>query len=233
MSNPIRLLNPEKLVASLSMLIQGLADSYGARHQLTDFQLTESIDMIESKYSHLGLEEIVTAYRMAFSDRLDLSSKEMEMYGKYSVAQLSKVLNAYCRYRRKIHAAMIEEKHKKSLETRNEQRKVKALEVLENEMKNLHGSVSKWQDVKPYWYDAAKKRKLMPRDEALIQSCWNQALGIAKLELEKEKTMAKNQIERMKVASLLNSEKSIEERAKPIAQKIYLFETCIKTKKNA
>ena len=70
--------------------------------------LVEGADFVRTKYSHLGIEEIREAFRLANELQVNLKA----YYGTFSLISIGELLDAYTKYRNRAINSLIDEQKK-------------------------------------------------------------------------------------------------------------------------
>ena len=231
---PIRTIEISLVSAFLSGELQQLANQYGNRQQVDEAVLDECMEIVISRYGHLGLNEIREAYRMWVAKDLG-EMKEAEMYGGvYQARHLGAVLSAYDEKRKSVFAML----HKKADEAKaehlskqqHEQRQKEFDGWFVKEVANKKGSTESWQDVPEYWYKTALRLGMIEINKEEANQTWIKATAVAKREMTNELQEEPNLITRKSLLQSLelpNSE-SLTTRAKVIARKMTVFEKLLK-----
>lgn len=111
-------INPDAEIAIITDL-SIIAELYGIARPSPPILKIMAQDII-STYPFLTSKEIITAFRLASQDKIQVS---LNLYGKpLNAFLINQILISYCKYRNKIRAAQIEQKM--LLERKNEVRNV-------------------------------------------------------------------------------------------------------------
>ena len=202
------------------------AQMYGARENVPRFVISECVRLVFEKYSYLALDEIREAYRQKVAGEIKI--KGAEMYGGvFNADNLGKVLTAYNLERKKVMAAFLNEKFE--IESKAQKESMKLLRAILFEVcfpvMLKDNSITEWQQVPEWWYEAAKKRELFTYDQGEKREYYKRAIEIMPKEMEKEEKQA---LEEAGGIRLFAKQVSTPERlAASIARKLVVFEKFI------
>lgn len=217
----------EAATASLITQIPLIAKEYGVRYDISQYVLTEAVRLVLRRFSFLGINELREAYRDYYSGRTAAAGAEA-YGGEFSVSQLGKILNAYCKKRQNILVAYKnlksdfenkereKEIHQRKQDQFNKEFPVQVLLKIE--------SIKSWSDVPVFWWNIFKKYSWISFEPGEAKIIFEEAAVIAKIELQKMENHRKtlNITERFKVQ--IPSSDNLQ---KQIAGQLTIFKKCV------
>jgi len=221
--------------------LERVAESYGARQDIPDTVFSECTQLVLSKFSGLGANEIREAYRMKAAGELESIPKGRgEMWGgSFNADQLGAVLTAYMEQRRKALGAYLRHKQEEMEAAEKARIKQRQQEAFDREFPALIAKMQEnakdWRDC-PFWlFEAAWKRGLIRLEPGEKESILEDARQLARLEAQNAYAEAEEAgglgVFRMReLRKAIEDEKSIEARARTIARQITLYRKIVITK---
>jgi len=187
----LRKMDQVTAIGRLTLEIPQVAKIYGARFDVSQNVLSESIRLILKKFGRLGLIEIREAYRQHASGELKISGGEM-WGGEFNVAQLGKVLTAYCQNRSKILAEILKQKAEEKeakIQAEIHKSKQEQFEIdFPVEVMEKRKTFKKWSDVPSFWFELIFNRHWINFEEGEAEAILEEAKAIAKIELRKKES---------------------------------------------
>jgi len=221
-----------------------VAAAYGARNEISAEVFSECTQLILQKFPGLGVNEIREAYRMKAAGELEALPKgKGEMYGGvFNAEQLGAVLAAYLEQRRKALAAYLRHQQNEMEAAERAQTKARQQEEFNRRfpelIENMKAEAQDWRDC-PFWlYQSAKDRGLIRFDNAEeAHDIFQDAINLARLEAEEAYHDAQEVgglgVFRMReLQRAMESQDSIQARARTIARQITLYRKIVLTNNN-
>jgi len=92
--------NQSELVAVFKSAVMYIVKMQGIDAEKVDNHLMLGIyDIVTSKYKRLSPTELKRAFELAYSGKLSLTDKELECYGSIKITYVTRLLDAYLKYR--------------------------------------------------------------------------------------------------------------------------------------
>lgn len=226
----LRKMDSVTAIARLTLEIPQVAKIYGARYDVSENVLSESIRLVMKKFGRLGLIEIREAYRQHASGELKVPGGEM-WGGEFNVAQIGKILTAYCQNRSKVLSEIL--KLESEIKEAEHQAKIHILKQAEfdktfpKEVLTKRKEIENWFDVPSFWYQLILDRGWIEFYEGEAKEIFEEAKELARIELKKKESQ-RNQLsiqERFKMT--IPTE---DELAKRIARQLTIFKKVVQVK---
>jgi len=160
---PIRAMTPEAADMAIWQAVSHIAGTYGGQSQLAKSILQECAELVRTQYAGLGVHELVEAFRMAVSGKIDVDAS---LYGgSFNAERLGKVLKAYHDWRRKVVAALEQEREaeeKAEAEARRNSPEARAaadaatLESIQAAREDQR-YLNRWFDIPVFWYNVLER----------------------------------------------------------------------------
>jgi len=191
--NKIRDLNQTEAVNHLQKSLAYLTKLYmGVQLGAEDTPLlVEGADFVRTKYSHLGLEEIREAFRLANDLQVNLKA----YYGTFSLISIGELLDTYTKYRNKVIDQLIDQQKKideqkrkdAEREDKNVQARQDAIETFKLAVKarNELPLYDHWSKVPQNWHDILLNEGLIEVTPELKKDVAGRAKDTARLEFER------------------------------------------------
>lgn len=223
---PIRKMDSLSADLQTSNVITEVSLKYGTRVEVPKMIYQECLDIMQQKFSHLGVDEIREAYRANAAGELQTGGKG-EMYGgEFNAANFTAIMAAYSEKRKKVIAAYTNALHeaseKEKSEARREKQRLEFEENFQNILKRLSEKAEDWQGCPEYLYHSCEKRGLINLTPDEKREIFKRAVDISKVQAQLKKDTA---ITVMEIREAANEKH--EERAKCIARQIALWECVI------
>ncbi len=194
--NQLRKMPIQNAKARLLMEIPLVAKDYGARFDLSDSILKESVRFILDKFGKLGLNEIREAFREHASGELKVQGAEM-WGGEFNIAVLGKILTAYCENRGKILAEILKQQEKleeeKQEKREHAERQRKADIEFPKMIMRQRAKITHWSEVPVFWYDNFLKKGWIEFEKGEAVEIFEEAKRLASIEI-RVKEMQKVQL---------------------------------------
>jgi len=225
--NQLRKMDSIHAIKELTIHVPLIAKEYGARFDLSPNVVQEAIRLILKKFGKLGLIEIREAYREFASGEIKVQGAEM-YGGEFNVANLGKVLTAYCENRSKVLAELLKQKAEAEAELieaenhriRQEQfDKSFPILVMKKKQEFTH-----WSDVPAHWYKIILSKGWISFEEGEANEIFEEAKGIAKIELRKKESERSQSSIQERFKMTIPTE---EELAKRIARQLTIFKKVV------
>lgn len=237
----LRHMDKAQAAGQLQVELEWVAENYGARGTVPSTVLSECTQFILAKFPGLGVNEIREAYRMKASGELEIPKGKGEMWGGvFNADQLGAVLAAYMEHRRKALAAYLRNAHEERERQWKEERERAKIEAFEAKfpalIEKMKAEAKDWRECPFYLYEAAKRRGLFRLAKEEANGIYQDALALARLELEGEYQEAQGggvSVFRLReLHRRATSQESLEGRAKVIARQVTLYRKLVLTNNN-
>lgn len=191
--NKIRDLPPQEAANHLQKSLTYLTKLYmGVQLSKEDGPLiVEGADFVRTKYSHLGLEEIREAFRLANDLQVNLKA----YYGTFSLISIGELLDVYTKYRNKVLNQLLDEQKKiddaKRKEAEKDDKNKEAVQdaieafTLAVKCKDEMPMYDNWAAIPQNWYDILLREKLIEVTPEMKKKVATIAKDRAKLEFER------------------------------------------------
>lgn len=193
----VRDLNPDSAYTVIGAAINFVAVRYGVRKEPEHGTLDECIRLVGSKFNYLSPVEIKEAYRMWAAGKLEIGSSAEMWGGEINARNLGAVLSAYAEWRKKDMAkylsAVQQEREEKTREEKTAKAKAEFETNLFAELDEAVKDYEDWKQVKPYWFSALWKRKLISMTDEQIEQIKVDATEEAKKERENREKTARDE----------------------------------------
>jgi hypothetical protein len=224
----IRHMEPSTATALLQVELHRVAEAYGARSQISREAMRECIHLVLSKFSGLGIHEILEAYRMKAAGELHMPKGKGEMWGgEWNANQLGEVLAAYMEQRRLALTAYNRLKHEQEEAAKKaalaEKQRAEFLQRFPQRVEEAR-QAEDWRKVPEYIFDKCLADGIIKFAPGEAQGILEDARELARLEHQNEIEEAIEAGRPLLIRHLRNLEpEDLEGRAKVIARKLSLF----------
>jgi len=178
--------------------------------------IVEGADFVRTKYSHLGLEEIREAFRLANDLQVNLKA----YYGTFSLISIGELLDAYTKYRNKVINQLLDEQKRIDDAKRKEAEKVdKNKEAVQDAIEAFTLAVKckdempmfdNWAAIPQNWYDILLREKLIEVTPEMKKKVATIAKDRARLEFESciysDKFVEVDKVHAKKIIKLLSND---------------------------
>lgn len=214
-------------IKELTIHIPLIAKEYGARFDLSPNVVQEAIRLILKKFGKLGLIEIREAYREFASGETKILGAEM-YGGEFNVANLGKVLTAYCENRSKVLAELLKQKSEAETELIEAEKHKSRQKEFDKSFPKLvmekRLEFEKWSDVPVFWYKIILSKGWISFEEGEANEIFEEAKSIAKIELRK-KELERSQVSIQELFKMKIPTE--EELSKIIARQLTIFKKVV------
>lgn len=100
----MRRMDERLVVVSLSAVLQKCAREYCGAGNADGDVFDEAVDFVMSQFGHLGVDEVVEAFRLGAAGRFEVDMRAY--YGQFPLVMLGAILRGYDEYRARIVAAL-------------------------------------------------------------------------------------------------------------------------------
>lgn len=223
---PIRKMDSISADLQTLNLITEVALNYGSRVQAPPMVYKECLEVMQQKFSHLGVDEIREAYRANAAGELETKGKG-EMYGgEFNAANFTAVMAAYSEKRRKVIAEYtnaLHEAQQAEIEAQIKEKLAAQFEIeLPGKLNELAEKAEDWQGCPEYLYHSCEKRGMIDLTPAEKREIFARAFDIAKVQMQLKKSGA------VSIAEIRECKnETSEDRARVIARQIALWECVV------
>jgi hypothetical protein len=209
-----------------SNVITEVSLKYGSRVEAPKMIYQECLDIMQQKFSHLGVDEIREAYRANAAGELETNGKG-EMYGgEFNAANFTAVMAAYSEKRRKVIAAYTNELHEATQKARDDSRKEKQRREFEENfqgiLKGIAEKAEDWRGCPEYLFHSCEKRGLINLTAQEKREIFARATDIVKVQAQLKAETAISVFEIRQAAN-----ETSEDRARVVARQIALWECVV------
>jgi hypothetical protein len=167
-------------VEKLLELLPTIAATYGARQEVDGLVYDAAVEFVLENFGFLAVEEVADAYKMNATGKL---SDRAEMYGKFSLDQIGKVLSMYADHRKKfVGAYLFELESIREFEMQVEKetsKRVKFETIFRQQIENAKANFVSWEEVPEYWYQELTRRGAIKLTKEQGQEYYKKAQHIA------------------------------------------------------
>lgn len=229
---PVRSEQIETVAAWLACELPLLAEQYGNRVTLPDHVLSECLDLVLTRFKHIGKEEIREAYRMWATGSLG-ELPAGEMYGGiYQARHLGAILKAYSDVRKKVMYELVCESDR--LKREQDEVSTKQMKQAELERWFVEGleehraKIKGWEEIPEFWYDMSRRLNLFTIETEEAYKILDEARGIVYDDFSAELANGTTRDRRMYLLNVLNPDSeggqgAILAKAKQVARKMTVY----------